>query len=211
MLIPDNVLKRLLGNVYFILGDGVDAADGLGRRYGMYVYHTCEHRERHALNADPEFQPGLCRFAEYCADFFALDPAEAFRCERETVRDFTPMVIMDLVQLAAKHERVICENDIDLGAIINCVTHAVMISSHKGWGGFIRGFEDAIGSRGISENEKERLVGELHETWGDGKPENPRGTVRYGIRQIIRDDGMSAEQTADAVAEHFGLSNPNAE
>jgi len=42
--IPENILKRLLRNVYFILGDGADVADELGRRYGFYVYHTCEHR-----------------------------------------------------------------------------------------------------------------------------------------------------------------------
>lgn len=45
--IPGNILKRLLQNVYFIWGDGVDVADELGRRYGLYVYHTCENRYKH--------------------------------------------------------------------------------------------------------------------------------------------------------------------
>lgn len=32
LMIPDNILKRMLENVYFILGDGADVADELGRR-----------------------------------------------------------------------------------------------------------------------------------------------------------------------------------
>ena len=33
MAVPDNVLKRMLQNVYFIIGDGADVADELGRKF----------------------------------------------------------------------------------------------------------------------------------------------------------------------------------
>ena len=205
LVIPDNVLKRLLRNVYFILGDGVAVADELGRRYGIFVYHTCEYRHIHHQNADPQLQPELCRFVENMPDFFAQDPEDAMRREREIVRDFTPMVVMDLIQFAAKHERIICENDIDVDSIVNITTHAVQISNDRGWDDFIGRYEHDIRRRDISENEKERLIRKVHAVWGKGKPENPRGTNHYGIKQVILSVNSTVGQTADEVAEYFRL------
>jgi hypothetical protein len=205
LMIPDNVLKRMLQNVYFILGDGAAVADELGRRYGIFVYHTCNYRYKHSQNADPQFQPGLSRFVENMPDFWAQDPEDAMQWEREIAHDFTPMVIMDLIQLTAKHEKVICENDIDINSIIQIVTHAVVISSHKAWDGFIERYEKEIHRRDISEDEKENLNRKLHSAWGKGKPENPRGINPYGIKQIFLEDNSTVEQTADMVAEYFGL------
>jgi len=195
-------LKRLLRNVYFILGDGAAVADELGRRYGFFVYHTCQYRHIHHKNADPEFHPELSRDVP---DFFALDPEDAMQMESGVVHDFTPMVIMDLIRLAAKYDKVICENDIDIDSIIKIVSHAVTVSGYKVWDGFIERYENAIRSRDVSEDEKERLIRKLHSVWGDGKPESPRGTMQYGIKQILLDEHSTVEQTADTVAEYFGL------
>ena len=203
--IPENVLKRTLKNVYFILGDGAAVADELGRRHGIFAYHTCEHRNKHAQNADPKFQPELCR--RDAPDFFALDPEDAMRRERGVVRDFTPMVVVDLIQLAAKHEKVICENDIDIDSIISIATHVVAISNDKNWDIFISRYEDAIRRRNIPESEKETFVRKLNATWKNGKPENPRGTMQYGIKQITWDEHSTVAQIADLVAEYFGLSD----
>jgi DNA-binding transcriptional MerR regulator len=205
LLIPDNVLKRMLQNVYFILGDGVAVADELGRRHGIFVYHTCDYRYKHSQNADPQFQPGLCNFEPEIPDYFARDPEETRQKEHDVVHDYTPMVITDLIQLTATHEKVICENDIDIDSIIQIVTHAVMISNHKNWDDWIGGYEKGIRSRDISEDEKENLIRKLHSAWGKGKPENPRGINPYGIKQIFLDDNSTVEQTADIVAEYFGL------
>ena len=200
--IPDNVMKRMLENVYFILGDGADVADELGRIYGYFVYHTCDYRYIHSQNADPQYQPELCRDAP---DFFSLDPEDALQRELGVVRDYTPMVVMDLIQLAAKHDSVICENDIDIGSIIHLVTHAVMISNVKNWDGFIEAYEKAIRQRDISDDKKEQLIRRLNAAWGRGKPENPRGTTPYGVKQIIRDEHSAADQIVDEIAENFGL------
>ena len=200
--IPENVLKRALKNVYFILGDGAAVADELGRRHGIFAYHTCEHRYKHAQNADPEFQPELCR--RDTPDLFALDPEEAMRRERGVVRDFTPMVVVDLIQFAAKHEKVICENDIDIDSIIQVATHVVAISNEKSWDVFIGQYEKAIRQRNIPEDEKESLVRGLNDGWKNGKPENPRGAMQYGIKQFICDENSSVAQMADLVAEYFG-------
>ncbi|MCL2165501.1 MAG: hypothetical protein FWH55_14205 [Oscillospiraceae bacterium] len=200
--IPDNVLKRMLAKVYFIMGDGADVADELGRKYGYFVYHTCDYRHIHSQNADPRYQPELSRDVP---DFYSLDPEDALHRELGVVREYTPMVIMDLILLAAMHDRVICENDIDIGSIIHLVTHAVMISNDIGWVGFIEGYEKAIHERDISNDEKDQLIRKLNAVWGGGKPENPRGAAPYGVKQIIRNEHSSFEQIIDEVVGYFGL------
>jgi len=205
--IPDNVLKRLLQNVYFIWGsNSIAVADELGRRYGFFVYHTCQYRHIHFQHADPQFQPELSRDVP---DFFLLDPEDAMQKELGTVHDYTPMVIMDLIKLTAQYEGVICENDIDIESIIQIATHMVNIydSNDRGMDIFIDGYENQIRSRDISGNEKERLIRQLHAVWGNGKPDSPRGANPYGIKQIIWDEHSTVEQTADMVAEYFGLSH----
>lgn len=202
LLIPDNILKRLLQNVYFIWGDGAAVADELGRRYNVFVYHTCDYRYTHSKNAEPQFQPELCRNVP---DFFSLDPEDAMQREHDVVHDFTPMVIMDLIQLTAKHGKVICENDIDIDSIIHIVTHAVIISNDKNWEDFFYQYESDILSREISEEEKERLVRKVKIVWGKGKPENPREAVKYGVKQIIWNENSTVEQTADIIADYFGI------
>ena len=202
--IPVNVMKRLLENVYFIWGDGIDVADELGRKYGFFVYHTCNYRHIHSQNADSQFQPELSRDVP---DFFALDPEDALQRELGVVHDYTPMVIMDLIQLAAKHEKVICENDIDIESISQIATHVVTISDHGCWDWFLGGYENAIRQRDISEDEKEILIRKLNAAWGEGKPENPRGTMQHGVKQIFCDENSTVEQTADMVAEYFELSH----
>ena len=202
--IPDNVMKRMLQNVYFIWGsnEGIPVAEELGRKYGLYVYHTCENRSKHLSNADPQFQPGLCRNAP---DFWAQDPEDAMQWESEIVHDFTPMVIMDLIQLSGIHEKIICENDIDISSILQYVTHAVRISNEKAANDFIDRYENEIRSRDISEDEKERLIPTVSTAYEKAKGEIPGEAAQYGVKQIIWDDNATVEQTADIIAAYFGL------
>ena len=156
--IPENVMKRLLQNVYFILGEGIDVADELGHRHGIYVYHTCDNRAKHTQNADPKHQPGMFRLEMNRENYFAQDPEHALMGERAIIRDYTPMVIMDLIQLTAIHDKVICENAIDIDSIMAFVTHAVNISSVKATDGFYDTYENDIRSQDISIDEKERRI-----------------------------------------------------
>ena len=206
LLIPDNVLKRMLQNVYFIWGsnEGISVADELGRRYGLFVYHTCENRSKHSKNADPQFQPGLCRYVPDL-NFYAQDPEDAMQWEREIVHDFTPMVIMDLIQLTAKHEKVICENDIDIESIIQLVTHAVTISNYGTLDDFFDRYKSEIRRREISEDEKERLIRSVNAANANAKFPIWRETKQYGVKQIVWDNNSTVEQTADIIAEYFGL------
>jgi len=205
--IPENVMKRMLQNVYFIWGsnEGIAVADELGRRYGIFVYHTCKNRKKHSLNADPRFQPGLCRFEENIPDFWSLDPDDAMQWEHDIVHDFTPMVIMDLIQLSATHDKIICENDIDIDSIIQFVTHAVQISNDKTWDNFFDRYESEIRCRDISEDEKEKLSQKVNAQRVKSKCEFFRKTNQYGIKHMMWDEHSTVEQTADEVAEYFGL------
>jgi len=85
------------------------------------------------------------------------------------------------------------------------LTHAVIISNNKGWEEFIGGYENSIRRRDIPEDEKERLICKLNAVWGKGKPENPRGAAKHGVKQIIRNDDFTVGQTTNLVAEYFGL------
>ena len=203
-IVPENVLKRLLQNVYFILGEGAAVADELGRRYGMHVYHTCDNRHKHSQNADAQFQPALCR---HVPDYFAQDPEDAMAWEREIAHDFTPMVIMDLIQLTANHEKVICENVIDIDSIIQFVTHAVRITNYGDWDGFYDLYKSEIRRRDISEDEKERLVRKVRTLREKAKRDISRETIQYGVKQIVQGDDSTVEQIADVIAEHFGWSH----
>ena len=204
--IPENIMKRLLQNVYFIWGDGAAVADELGRRYNIHVYHTCDNRAKHTQNADPKFQPGLFRFEMNIQNYFAQDPEDAQQREREIVRDFTPMVIMDLIQLTANNEKVICENDIDIDSIIHFVTHGVMITNNKASENFAEWYKNEIKLQDIPAEEKEKLICKVDAIWGKGKPEYPRAVSQYGIRHIVWDDNSTVEKTADVIAEYFGFS-----
>jgi DNA-binding transcriptional MerR regulator len=197
---PDNVLKRLLRNVYFIWGsnDGIAVADELGRRYGIYVYHTCDYRQTHTGHADPRFQPGLSRNVP---DFFAQEPLAAMEWERETVRDFTPMVIMDLIQLTATHGRVICENDIDVESIISIATHAVQISNANDADKFYTRYENEIRGRDIPDREKNKLLRQIQELRGKDKYD----AARYGVKEIIIGENNTGERAIDLAAEYFNF------
>lgn len=128
MIIPDNVLKQKLHNVYFIWGSGkTTAANELSRRFGFYIYQTDENRAKHFKNADPKFQPALCRDVP---DYWALDRDDALQWESDIVHEFTHMVIADLIQLASQYDQVICEGYIDINAIVPLVTNAVTILNY---------------------------------------------------------------------------------
>jgi len=208
--IPDNVLKRLLENVYFIwgCGEGISVADELGRRYGFYVYHTCKHRGKHSKNADPAFQPVLCTFTENGTGFQTKPPEAVMQGERQIVHEFTPMVIMDLVQLAAQYEGVICENDIDIESILPIVTHAARFSYNSNYSddSFYNWYKEITRSRGdISEDEKERYIRGVKPAIEEVKGEIPGETTQYGVKHILWDERSTVEQAADELAEYFGL------
>lgn len=210
MFIADNTLKQRLRNVYFIWGSGkTTVANALQQKYGCYVYHTDYERARHAKSADPEFQPALCR---QVPDYWALDPADAQQWEKDIVREFTPMVIADLLVLAAQHPRVICEGDIDMDLVVPVATHMVTISNHGAAYDFFdrpdqRQMRDAILLRpDLTDAEKAARLENAYAIVGNpATPEIPDETQRYGVPQIIRYDCSTVAETAAQAAKLFGF------
>lgn len=106
MIVSDNILKQKLKNVYFIWGSGkTTITNAIAKKYiSCYVYHT-DNRMKHFKIADPKYQPAMCRNVP---DYWALDPVDAREWERQIVTEFTPMIIIDLVELASKYDIVLC-------------------------------------------------------------------------------------------------------
>ena len=207
MEIANNTLKQRLQNVYFIWGSGkTTVANALGEKYGYFVYHTDYERARHCKSAAPAFQPAMCRDVP---DYWALDPEDARQWEKDIVREFTPMVVADLIALAAKYDRVICEGDIDIDSVIPVVTNAVTISNCGPAYDFFdrpdqREMLDSIRNRtDLNDEEKAARIQNAYAIVGDGTTDIPRETQRYGVKQVIRGETSTVEETAGLVAEYF--------
>ncbi len=216
MVIQDNILKNKLKNVYFIWGSGkTTAANYIGQKYGYYVYHTDNVRGIHFKNADPEYQPEMCRNVP---DFWALPPEEAVAWETAIVREFTPMIVADLIELSALHETVICEGDIDIDAVIPIASHVVTISNYgKATDFFERPeqshmLEESKNRPDLTDSEREKLIENAYKIVGYD-PKNPQANIheipyetkKYGVKQIIRDDHSTPSKTAAEIEQYFGF------
>ena len=216
MNIPDNIIKQKLKNVYFIWGSGkTTTANALAEKHGFYVYHTDDSRSWHFKNAHPDYQPAMCRNVP---DFWALEKDDALQWEADIVREMTPMIIADLIQLSAQHKGIICEGDIDIDGIISVVTNAVTISNHgKDYDFFDRPeqkhmLDDIKNRTDIDENEKQRLIDNAyHILSGDGsnKYDTSRETELYKVKQIIRDDSTTVNDVVRMIEEYWRLEDDN--
>lgn len=210
MFIADNILKQRLQNVYFIWGSGkTTIANALREKFGCFVYHTDNERARHAHSADPEFQPALCRNVP---DYWALDPDDARQWEKDIVREFTPMVIADLLVLSQQHKHVLCEGDIDIDQIAPIMTHAVTISNYgTSYDFFARPeqqnmLDTILNRQDLSEEEKAERVKNAYDIVGTtAMHEIPYETQKYGVKQIVRYDDTPVHETVSLVATHFGF------
>lgn len=195
-------------NVYFIWGSGkTTAANELARRFGCYVYHTDENRAKHFRNANPLIHTALCRDVP---DYWALDPNDALQWEHDIVREMTPMIIADLTELASRHKIVVCEGDIDVDLIAPLTTHIVYISNHgKEYDFFDRPKQrhmlDGIRNRtDLIEAEKEQRIQNAYRIVSGGKSmEKPREVTQLGVKEIVRDDNATVQQTVDKIAAYF--------
>lgn len=210
MEIADNILKQRLHNVYFIWGSGkTTIANALAEKIGCFVYHTDYERSRHFKSADPQFQHAMCREVP---DYWALEPEDARQWERDIVREFTPMVLMDLVALSARHQQVICEGDIDIDLVMPVMSHAVTLyNCGKAYDFFDRPeqkqmLDDILNRKDLSGEEKARRIENAREIVDGTQMDAPRETTLYGVKKIDWDRQTPVEDTVKAVAEYFELS-----
>ena len=214
MNIPDNILKEKLQNVYFIWGGSnsgkTTAAIELAKRYGFYVYGTDENRDRHFANANPALQPALCRKVH---DYWTLDPADANVWENNIIHDFTPMVVVDLIELAAQHKGVVCEGHLDIDLVMPIVTHCVTISYN---GSVKRDFfsrpdhvhmiENIRSRKDLTEVEKEYRVQNAYKICATENPQSPGKRIeKYNIPHIITDETINISRMVDMITKVLGL------
>jgi len=110
MIIPDNIISQKLNNVFFIIGGSCSgkstSAKYLNEKYGMYHYSTDFMRKTYYERASIDNQPTLCRKIN---DFYDLNIDEAIEYETNVIKEVTPMIIVDLIELTGKYEKIICE------------------------------------------------------------------------------------------------------
>jgi len=215
MNISDRILKHRLENVYFLWGRGKTTIAAILRaRFGAVIYSTDDSRWPHMCQAHPEEQPYMCRDyeAEYGVTFWELPKAVIAEREAHFLCEMTPFIVADLLTMAGKHPIVICEGDIDYEAAAPIASHAVYLCNRSsGFDWFNRPDHadalDAIRRRtDLTDVEKQAKIDAAYEAVNTDEGRIPAWVRQHGIDVVIWDDHTAPDETADAVAVVFGLS-----
>jgi len=215
MNIPDNILKNRLKNVYFIWGRGkTTIAKKLQEKYGYYVYSTDDSRYDHLLEADMENQPYMCWDVEKeygVRNFWELPKKVILEREEYFLKEMTPMIIADLIELSAQHEVIICEGDIDYCSVIPIASHVVYLCNQGeifDW--FKRSDHDDIEVSlkyrdDLNDEEKQAIITNAYECVMENEGIKPEWVKKFQIQNIEWDDNTSVEQTLNEVEVYFNL------
>lgn len=170
----DNMLKKKLKNVYFIWGSGETAvANALADKYSLYIYHTDETRNRHIRQEVPMIPEETD--GEVCGEDL-LDQEELKQWERDILRDLTPIVVSDLIELSEMYDVVLCEGSLDIDSIVPIATHIITISDNEDDSDF---WSCSDGLQTLEE---------------------------FGAKKIVWDLTVTVEDMVEEVAEYFGFS-----
>ncbi|MDR1689293.1 MAG: hypothetical protein LBS21_11865 [Clostridiales bacterium] len=215
MTIADNIIRNRLANVYFIWGRGkTTIANELSRKYALHIYDVDKNRNLHLKDASPLYQPYMCRDYEKeygVSDFWELPAEVIHEREKNWLREFTPMAILDLLVLSTMHKGIICEGDIDHEMVIPVASHSVYLcnrSTKFDW--FNRPDHiimlDIIKNRtDLTEKEKEAVADNAYSAVANSEGKIPDWVFAHNIKTIIWNDGTSISQTAAEAAEYFQL------
>ncbi len=215
MFFSNNILKEKLKNVYFIWGNGkTTIANFLKEKYGCYIYSTDDSRYPHMKLAIPEAQPYMCKNfeAEYGVKNFWLLPPEVI-AEREVnfVREMTPMIVADLIELSSKHKIIICEGDLDYDAVAPIATHTVHLCNNGDSYDFFdrpdhESLDEIFSKSNLNEDEKARLVANANQVLSNNDKLVPNWVKKNGIKNVMWNKTVPIEVTGEKVAKHFLLS-----
>lgn len=215
MYISDGIIKEKLKNVYFIWGRGkTTIANRLSEKYGFYVYSTDESRDRQMLAANPVDQPYMCRdyLKEYNVKSFWELPKEVI-ADREInfLREVTPMMIAELIQLSAKHDVIICEGDIDFRTVMSITSHSIYLCAKSDvfdW--FERPDHDDVKVEleqrtDLTEEEKQAIIDNAYAVVSDNDGVVPNWVEDYGVPIVYWNDHTGIEKTTEEVTDIFGF------
>ena len=216
MLIADNILRNKLKKVYFITGSGkTTIANEMSKHLNnCYVYHT-DNRVPFFKLADPKYQPAMCRDVP---DYFALAEDDAHNWECNIVKEFTPMILIDLIYLSSQYDVVICEGDINLELIIDAIVKENMVYiKHIGKTGdfFDRPdqrhmLDSIINDNSLSEEEKKLKIEKMYDIVGRPNEEIVEDSIpdvikNNDIKVIVRYDDNTVEENTNKVLNYFRL------
>lgn len=216
MLIADNILRNKLKNVYFVTGSGkTTIANEMSKHLNnCYVYHT-DNRGPFFKLADPKYQPAMCRDVP---DYFVLDKDDAHNWECNIVKEFTPMIIIDLIYLSSQYDVVICEGDINLELIIDAIVKENMVYiKHIGKCSDFFDRQDqchminnVLNDETLSEEEKKIKIEKMYDIVG--RPTDkiiedsiPDVIKDNDIKVIVRYDDNTVEENAKKIIEYYKL------
>ena len=215
MYISDGIIQEKLKNVYFIWGRGkTTIANRLSEKYGFYIYSTDESRDRQMLVANPIDQPYMCRdyLKNYNVKSFWELPKEVI-ADREInfLREVTPMMVAELLQLSAKHDVIICEGDIDYCAVMSIASHSVYLCAKSDTFDWFRrsdhdDVKEEIGQRtDLTEAEKQAIIDNAYAVVSDNNGVVPSWVEDYGVPIVYWNDHTGIEKTTEEVADIFGF------
>lgn len=215
MYISDGIIREKLKNVYFIWGRGkTTIANRLSEKYDFYIYKTDESRDRQMLVANPVDQPYMCRdyLKEYNVKSFWELPKEVI-ADREInfLREVTPMMIAELLQLSAKHDVIICEGDIDFGAVASIASHSIYLCAKSdAFDWFGRPDHDDVKEEleqrtDLTEEEKQAIIDNAYAAVSDNDDFVPGWVEVFGVPIVHWNDYTGIEKTTEEVANIFGF------
>lgn len=217
MIVADNIIKRKIQNVYFIWGRGkTTIANELNRRYGYFIYDVDKARERHYRNADPVYQPYMCRDYEKeynVSDFWELPPEVIEDRENHWLNEFTPMAIIDLIELSSIHDVILCEGDLESQTVlpVAIISHIVYLSNQGtkfDW--FNRPDHsnslDSVKNRvDLTEAEKDEIIRNAYNSVAQSESKIPGWVIENNIKVITWNDNTTIDQTTTETSRYFNF------
>ena len=214
MIIPDNIISKKIDNVFFIIGGlcsgKTTSAKYLNEKYGMYHYCTDNIRKIYYETASIEYQPTLCRKIN---DFYDLKINEVIEYETNVIKEVTPMIIVDLIELSGKYEKIICEGVyailiaplINYNKIIHLSTSNEIIKNDF----FTRPLQlkilENIKYRSdISISEKEERINHRIDM-ACGVISKIDEIINLNLKQYYRNEGSTINEMLNTIESHFGL------
>lgn len=161
--------------------------------------------------------------SSFCYDLFVIKsvtlvarfwelPAEVVADrEKHFIEEVTLMIIVDLIELSAKQDVIICEGDIDYAAVAAVAANMVFLQNCGAkfdW--FNRpdheNIFETVGKRSdLSDDEKAAVIKNAYNiVSGDGSI-LPEWVKRLNIKCIAWDDNTSVEMTTHDVEAYFGF------
>ncbi|MDR0531648.1 MAG: hypothetical protein LBG83_06255 [Oscillospiraceae bacterium] len=192
-------------HIYFVMGTARSGKSSVARalheRFGGALYSVDEKRPDLFARARPERQPTMCK---KITSLKGLSAADLVALERAIAREMTPMALEDVITLALRHEKVICEGDLDLALFARDIRPDRMVFLRTGsellHREFLAGWQLPEGARQSPLAQAiARHVEEVQQRALGGK------ATPEGVREIFSGDGTTLEELTEQAAVQFGL------